>query len=1078
MTEKNKAKKGKQDEDMDFDGLADLEGLGDDDFDLGDLGDIDDASDRDPSRAQVVTELAKEAGTGFLESGIKRLASKSLPSEYETNYYDAMELKDFAGEVVDRNKSVINKTLYKLGKEVKKILPFKIGMLDNYIEKTASDFEQYRQESEDTLRNNAVAGELTSIFDKQLEVQKAVEARKEAQDEVDKKERLITNQVSQDILSSIDANTSNLTAFTLQISKEYYRKSLELQYKTFYIQADTLKTMRDHYKAFSVQFTNIEKNTSLPDFVKLKATENLKQKMRENTVDAVYKSVFDNNKYISNVKRRMGGFVDEKVRNVTDSVEQFTDLLSGVNDQGEGGGFKLLASVGAGMGGGVLGEKAFGKLVPKMKGKLKDNKFVNTGANLLSTLGSSPSSLLEGLKGYLGNVKKNNEGEGTPTQWLKSKLSGGLKSVLDTTTNMGGEKIEVKRDSYLTHNQPAIFDKNVHRSITEAIPLYLSKILLQSTNLTKAYYAVNDTKLANLKVVQDTTELRYDFKHRKLGSAESIRTNMQTSIFKAKSRGTKAKAVGNQILSSSIAISGKDRGNKADTSYLKHSQTKITLEQFIGEAESKGVKLSYDNLFNSNDAVVKELLAKNEKYKKVVELINKYHNKESIERHDESFSDIDKPIPLEGVKKLFLSVSKLAGSENIISDEVATVIARVFLRYKIKNSEDVTPYNLLSSKALNGTIKEEELAVKGVETAIASLINDCAMVMKLEDLESTTRLISMFGLMNASLNGADIANGDIYQTLDDLTPDAVGAGEIDIDARLDGKIAKQGKDGYADTSTLRALTKMRKTELEGQRGKLTTENLLDKVAKNFTARSERLGKGIKDNIKSPTNLLRFIKNEVVDGASEAGKGMTKLASEMGSYIASNDPTGVSVLVKAGATGKIAVSELKKIIQSNETFMRKIEEQITHLKLEAKEREEMATKLRNMTEKVTASGASAGEASYQEYLDTEPTKETEALDPSEEAKLNKGFDKLKQLIVSRSKNGVDALLNCRIQIVNLNKTYLKLIEGKEDKDEITLGKGLIEEFRDTISNVSSGLKTVVETYENKQNALTESVGVFN
>ena len=176
-------------------------------------------------------------------------------------------------------------------------------MLEGFLAKYETDFEEFRQQSQDEQRNASVASELSSMFDKQLEVQKGLEAKRSAEEQVDKKQRLAVDKISIDVLSSIDSHVATQSAFTLQISKEYYRKSLELQYKTYFIQADMLKDMRDYYKGFSKQFEDIAHNTAMPDFVKLHKKEAVQQMMRDQLMQSTYKQLFSNSDYVKNVKQ-------------------------------------------------------------------------------------------------------------------------------------------------------------------------------------------------------------------------------------------------------------------------------------------------------------------------------------------------------------------------------------------------------------------------------------------------------------------------------------------------------------------------------------------------------------------------------------------------------------------------------------------------------------------------------------------------------------------------------------------------------------------------------------------------------
>ena len=350
------------------DKLDDLDDLNFDDMDFGDLEDIDESS-RKPTKAGVAKELGKQAGSGFLDSLAKETAKRSLPSEYEHNYTEAMEYKDLANEVFSRNKEKIDSSLFKLTREVQKILPFKIKAMDNYIERKKAELESDISQSEEAARNASIESSISSIFDKQLELQKDLEAKAEAKDEVDRKERFVSTKLNIDRLTSIDNSISNLTAFTLQISKEYYRKSLELQYKSYFIQSDMLKTMKDSYKAFSLQFDGIVKNTGLPDFVKLRNTERLSEVVRTQTIQNVYQNLFSNNKYVTDIKKRMSGYIDTKVNEQLERVNALTDQLSMINATSDspGSGLGVVGGALSSMFGSAIGEAVSKRISPIIK---------------------------------------------------------------------------------------------------------------------------------------------------------------------------------------------------------------------------------------------------------------------------------------------------------------------------------------------------------------------------------------------------------------------------------------------------------------------------------------------------------------------------------------------------------------------------------------------------------------------------------------------------------------------------------------------------------------------------------------
>ena len=173
-----------------------------------------------------------------------------------------------------------------------------------------------------------------------------------------------------------------------------------------------LKTMKDYYKGFSVQFDSIVKNTGLPEFVKLTNTERLTEIARDKVTEGIYKRLFTESGYIDNVKKKALSYVNTKVDEKLQGIDTITDQLEMMSSASDspGGTARLLGSVFSGMGGSVLGEKLANKISPKIKDKIKDNKYINTGANLLAMLGSSPTTFFANLRNTINEKKKQSDG--------------------------------------------------------------------------------------------------------------------------------------------------------------------------------------------------------------------------------------------------------------------------------------------------------------------------------------------------------------------------------------------------------------------------------------------------------------------------------------------------------------------------------------------------------------------------------------------------------------------------------------------------------------------------------------------
>ena len=967
---KKKQDKGRVDDDMNFD---DLDDLGEADF--GFEEELNGLDNREPSRSQVAKELVKDTASGFFDGLIKKTTKDALPEQYDASYYDAMDLANFGAEVVDRNKTKLNKSFFKLGKEVKRVLPFKLSMLDKYLETQEQNYETFKQQSEEEAQNVAIQSELTSIFDKQIEVQKNLEARREAQAEVDKKEQLVQGKMSQDILSNIDANVARQSSFTLEISKQYFRKSLELQFKSYFVQANMLKTMRESYKAFTVQFTNIEKNTSLPEFVKLKNTERLQDIVRTQATQSVYNQLFDNSKYMAGVKKRLSGFVDQKVNDVTDAVDNFSDMLGNLTGSAEATGQSsvgMVASVASSMLGGTLGEKAAGLIPASLKEKIKSNKAVNTGANYLNMLSNSPSTLIQTLRGKMSKVEENTEDESTPTRWLMNKASKGFGGLLDVAGGQEGVA-DVKQLGYLDHNKPAIFDNKVHRSISEVIPMYLARILKQNTDLSQMYYNVNAKRLGSRP---DSTVLEYDFAKRSLSTSGDIRKSIESSLFSDKSTERRSKSISTSILSQSASGVNKLDLNPLDKKSLerslKNKKSDKLLTSYIEQArQSSGVELSYDNLITNyeKNADLKALVDKNPE---LGDLISKLQKTKITQTAyvDSAMKDLRNQYPLEGVKRLFTESSRLAGSKtpHMITDATAGVFAKAFSTYIYVHGRDIVPSNVLTREAFS-FIREDDLALKEISDSASILYADVKRIYGIDDLNATTSLDVLFGVMNTSLKQNINIDPSVYQTIAELYPEMVKNGKPSIENIAEGKFDRGEVPAYASTSQLKDLTKLAPDVLREKRLEVAAETILDKTIASARKRMQVTTNAIKQTGGNPILIAElFIKSaksfkSSVSGALDAN--YNKLKGELNIALKNLSDFGNTTVKK---NIPVVLSKLDSTIAG-------IDERIALIRKDQAERseeiKEAMSNLANITTSISANSGIRGlDKAYMKYTDKE------------------------------------------------------------------------------------------------------------
>lgn len=873
---------------LDFD---DLEGL-DGDMDFGDLENIDDSRSTSGNKpGAIAKELAEEAGKGFLDSVAKKTASKALPDSYSNNYYAAMEYGDFAKETFGANKSKINKSLYNLGKEVKKILPFQSKMLDGFLSKYETDFEQFKAQSEEQIREGSIQSNLASIFDKQLDIQKAFEAKRSSEAQVDKKQRLAIDKVNIDVLTSIDGNISNQTAFTLQISKEYYRKSLELQYKSYFIQSDMLKTMRDYYKGFSLQLENIAKYSALPDFVKLNTSERVSEVLRTQFIQNTYKQLFSSSDYIKNVKQKVSNLVSEKISGITDGIDQATDALGGLNQAGEfgGGGGRVLGSVLSGMGGGILGEKASKMIPAKYLDKIKNNKTIQTGGNILDMAANSPRTLFGMLKGKADKASDEYSDESTPLRFLAKKLFGGASELLGAT-QVENPDFQVKKASILDHNKPAIFDNKVHRSISEIIPMYLSKILNENVNLRQMYKTVNLGKLKNL---DDKEELVYNYVDRKLSTKKDFQDSVKSSVFKDGDKKSKnTERVSSNI--NSLAISSSEKsGNKDDIKFLKNKNAQKSFSDFLSKAAEKidTKDFNYDSVVTNIDKnpELSQLIEKGSNLEKYIEILKKNKLSKKHLNLNERVADTKRTYPITAVTELFKATAVLSGSKfkNKIKPDIADKLAEGFFKYLTTNKETITIPTITSGKAFR---EIDPKFIGDCLPAINIFVAQCKAIEQSGDTQKEMQLTAYIGTMVQEIYNNELADPALFQTFYDYSTDLQESGKLGAKNLVEGEFGVVDK--YAekiDPEILKQISKVQPSKIK-ELAKIKSKTSIFNQIQNsvfggemdkFIDIKKQFGKdlGAADNYKEIGSSVKKMYSAIVQQSQDSGKKLYKAATD-------------------------------------------------------------------------------------------------------------------------------------------------------------------------------------------------------
>lgn len=467
--------------------------------------------DRSPA-----TKAVHGAATGFKDgvlsdAFVKNAVKEALPKSYGTMFdfadQSARSLKDLYNTSTKELKPVLND----LRRTTKRVLPAADKILPQSLKKRLQEFADGGDRPNSALdqREAGLQAELGQIFQAQMDQQQQQTA---TQDVKDKIRENIDQSRHRDTLGQLDGirtAVTQLSAYQTNVGVNFQRKSLELQYRQYFIALDTLEEVKRSNAAKETQLASITKNTGLPDFVKLRGTERFSEAMRNKFIDSIQDGVIDKRRdFVKNVMKRVSASVLEKVKNFSDglqsgisSADSMLDMQEMMADMGGGpDGVEMAGQMAGGMGAEYAGKrigKAARAHLPKIPliGK-KIIPFGNRGANFVENL---PQKAKAWSDDYGGNFV---------IRWLKELVSDELGA---------GPNVTLDSDTARNIQEPGSYTRQANKSITEIIPGYLARIFRE---------------LQVMRTGDDNIELtRYDFSRNQFSTNTKIKQGMFSTLF-------------------------------------------------------------------------------------------------------------------------------------------------------------------------------------------------------------------------------------------------------------------------------------------------------------------------------------------------------------------------------------------------------------------------------------------------------------------------------------------------------------------------------------------------------------------
>lgn len=502
-------------------------------------------------------------------SFIRQLIRKSLPEGFGA----AMDMADQAGgtlrSLYDDAALEIKPVIKDVRRVTKRLTPQMEQALPKSVAKKIKEWSQKDDGSgsgvlsRESQRDMGVQVMLADIFKMQTEQASTRDTQQEIQGRIGEN---LNQKRHLDMLGQLDAirvSGQQVASYQQRIDAAFQRKSLELQFRHYFVASDSLEEQKRMNAESSTMLKAIVKNTGLPDYVKLNTSERLKEVMRNKFIDNVSQGIFSLRRdFFKNFGDKLKAGVKEKVGQFKDGVQSGLGAADAVADMSELNGMmgvkpksmsEHVAGFAGSMGADYLGQK-FGRHARKYLSK--SPKLDKLNNQLLYGTANAPQ--------LLGEAARSTKFDDTPV------VGGGLRFLKDIALQALTPDKSLNADSASSMQNPDVFGRQTNKSITEIIPGLLARIHRELRIL-----RTGDT---NAKL---TT---YDFTSNTFSDADSVGKNILDSIVKPQEKISTKEDV-NKL------VGGLDTGGKLSDEQRK-ILGKFLLKENLNNRSGSGKRLS------------------------------------------------------------------------------------------------------------------------------------------------------------------------------------------------------------------------------------------------------------------------------------------------------------------------------------------------------------------------------------------------------------------------------------------------------------------------------------------------------
>ena len=462
-------------------------------------------SNRSPA-LNATADVAKGISDAVIsKQGMKTILTKVLPKSYGEVFEEVSNAKDNLGYTIGESLESLNSVKKQTQNLLRKAIPAadrngltKLSSLLNKVAGEAEDSYDNQQETLESKRDDSInktLGELFSLQTKVQQKQKAIDEKKELAKDAIETTRF---EGQYRVLASVDASLRQSVLFSNTNTFNYYRKSIELGIRQLHVLSDIYHNQSTSNITLLKTLNDIKLNTGLPDYVKMKNTEALKQQAKQKFFGGISSSFLD--RFTKNIGENIAqhvGTLNELTEALFPFLEDGMDSLAEEDDGFGESKARRASSLASGSLLALAGDRIGKSLRKRMKGNKYGDKILEGGVKLnrfKNNMGPELSKMLgnkaieEKLIKLFGSRTENfdgTRGEKESNGFVEFLLNGvdWLKMHVDEASDKAKAITVDNLNGYKDFNTPEGQQRLTNKSVNVIIPGYLSRILREITML-------------------------------------------------------------------------------------------------------------------------------------------------------------------------------------------------------------------------------------------------------------------------------------------------------------------------------------------------------------------------------------------------------------------------------------------------------------------------------------------------------------------------------------------------------------------------------------------------------------------